>query len=945
MNPTEIINIEIKKKYKRKMYLEIARSAHLYKDICLDGEVNHMIAASCMIQGKEEDLIRILKEIHEQRQTCRTTALILRKISGNDKSKIYTSLLNHSCYKKSRYEQIDEHLTTIKNGLIIAKEEYIEIKKNEDIPCWPLRLEKSNEVLVVCWNASINAMGRAAVLCEAAIESGKNVELLGLCNSNSKLEIWKPILEKNREYNISIITYESRQDLFRKIVKYAKCHKYELVWASKVRYESLVAGIIYKVMYGTMIMADVDEFESSFNTTGIELSDARIITTKPLSRREVNELADNQNRSTLSWDLYAERMINMYDRITVASENLKRHYGEAAIVLRHVRNTNRQSKRTIKTRPEFISILFNGTIRKHKGVCELIEVLSELAKAGQLIELFLYEQPIVDELKKKNKSSNLVIKEIKEVRYSENIGICKNFDFICVPQNKENSISNYQTPAKISDAVIAEVSILSSNTPPIEELINNGIQIEIVEMEKESFLKAICNSSKKKANKQGESIFSVKSIPNELRAIIRMPSSYKKKRENKCSERVVEELEMSLVVDIKKEIGRNIAFKEESLEVVVLWRQADTGDYPRRQHAITRRLAKDRRIKQVHHFEPPVNKDSLDRQKNKERVIRRYRGIKEGKKINYNTYIYERINVQTKESETFKSIDWYPEFIEKRILRCGKAKKRILWIYPPYPEVGSIIQQLDYDILVVDIVDNLLTEHDPSSMDYKYTMSQYKYFANAADMIIVNCQPLVDLFENLGGEKKIKLVKNAYPEIIEQKVLFKGPIKNCIYTGNMNGRMDWHLLRDLSAHIPEVKIQLYGEANDNISWLIRDCPNIEWKGVISQDEIRNIFDEYSIAIVPHINNEKTRYMNPIKVYQYLSLGIPVITSCELNIPASEILIIAKTLEQFKKGLKRIEEYGAYEKDQNEMKKTFLQSNNWDSRMELIWENLNELIIN
>ena len=54
------------------MYLEIATSAHLYKDICLDGEVNHMIAASCMIQGKEEDLIRILKEIHEQRQTCRS---------------------------------------------------------------------------------------------------------------------------------------------------------------------------------------------------------------------------------------------------------------------------------------------------------------------------------------------------------------------------------------------------------------------------------------------------------------------------------------------------------------------------------------------------------------------------------------------------------------------------------------------------------------------------------------------------------------------------------------------------------------------------------------------------------------------------------------------------------------------------------------------------------
>jgi hypothetical protein len=306
--------------------------------------------------------------------------------------------------------------------------------------------------------------------------------------------------------------------------------------------------------------------------------------------------------------------------------------------------------------------------------------------------------------------------------------------------------------------------------------------------------------------------------------------------------------------------------------------------------------------------------------------------------------VYEKIKLQEKDERHFQSIEWYPEFIEKRILSRGKAKKRILWVYPPYPEIGNIINKLEHDILVVDIVDNVLVEHDPSSIDYQYTISQYKYFANAADMIIVNCQPMADLFGKLGGARKIKLVENAYPETNEPRaVRFKGPLKKCIYTGNMNGRIDWNLLRDLSRQMPDVKIELYGEANDDISWLVRDCPNIEMRGIAKQNKISKLFDEFSIAIVPHISNEKTRYMNPIKVYQYLSLGIPIISSCELNVPKNHNLIIAKTVDEFKEGIRNIENDRKMDKDISESIRVFLESNNWDARMKDIWERLDGLI--
>lgn len=925
------------------MYPEIARSAHLYRGICFDGEANHMIATSCVIDNKEAALIRVLKDIHIRKQTCRTTLLILKKISGYTKSSFYQCMWEHSAYRKTKYIHIDEHLSAIRSKIGITEEECIEIRAHEDIPCWPLRSEKHDEVLVVCWNASVNAMGRAAVLCDTVIESGKKVELLAMCKNNNKLGIWMPILETMRDYNISIITYNHRQDLFKKVVEYAKENKYELVWTSKIRFESLIVGIIYKVMYGSMIMADIDEFESSFNTTGVEIEDARKLSKKKLTGKELEELAKNQRTKTIAWDLYAERMVNMYDRVTAASEKLKLHYGNNGIVLRHIRNTKKQSERIIKTNNKFISILFNGTIRKHKGLNQLIEVLKELASSGQKVELFLYKQPMVNELKKNNQNKNLKIQEINNVNYSENISICKNFDFICVPQNKQDSINNYQTPAKISDAALAGIKVLASDTPPIQELIKCGIQIETIEMHKESFIRALCKEYKVKKQEEENNIFSVKNIPEELRELINSQGSCPKRGERTEVQEIIKELEMALIIDITKEIGVGNWLREEGVEIVVLWRQSDTGDYPRRQHAITRRLSQDKRIHQVHHFEPPICKDLLSKHKNKKRVLERYKGIRENSKLQYHTYIYEKIDSQDKNERLFESIEWYPEFIEKRLLYSGKVNKRILWVYPPYPEIGNIIRHLEHDILIVDIVDNLLVEQEPSSIDYEYTMSQYKYFANAADMIIVNCEPMARLFDKLGGGEKIKLIKNAYPETGKKtKILFKGPVRKCIYTGNMNGRINWNLLRTLSRQMPEVKFELYGEANDDVGWLVRDCPNIEIKGVAKQNKIGELFDEFSIAIVPHISNEKTKYMNPIKIYQYISLGIPIISSCELNVPTNERLVIAKTDNEFRLGVKNIENSAKQENNSKSLRE-FLESNSWEERMRQIWEGLDDLI--
>ena len=81
----------------------------------------------------------------------------------------------------------------------------------------------------------------------------------------------------------------------------------------------------------------------------------------------------------------------------------------------------------------------------------------------------------------------------------------------------------------------------------------------------------------------------------------------------------------------------------------------------------------------------------------------------------------------------------------------------------------------------------------------------------------------------------------------------------------------------------------------------------------------------------------------LNVYQYLSLGIPIISSCELNIPKTRNLIIAKTVDKIKEGIRSIEEERKMGNDNSESMKEFLESNSWDARMKEIWKRLDGLM--
>ena len=55
---------------------------------------------------------------------------------------------------------------------------------------------------------------------------------------------------------------------------------------------------------------------------------------------------------------------------------------------------------------------------------------------------------------------------------------------------------------------------------------------------------------------------------------------------------------------------------------------------------------------------------------------------------------------------------------------------------------------------------------------------------------------------------------------------------------------------------------------------------------------------FDVGVIPHVVNEMTAHMNPLKAYEYASVGIPVVATPVANLPAFEMVTTAAGADAF-----------------------------------------------
>ncbi|WP_188188522.1 glycosyltransferase [Nonomuraea sp. SYSU D8015] len=89
--------------------------------------------------------------------------------------------------------------------------------------------------------------------------------------------------------------------------------------------------------------------------------------------------------------------------------------------------------------------------------------------------------------------------------------------------------------------------------------------------------------------------------------------------------------------------------------------------------------------------------------------------------------------------------------------------------------------------------------------------------------------------------------------------------------------VDFDLLERIAGDMPDVSLVLIGDATVPMERLTK-YPNVHWLGFRPYDDIPAYGSGFDVAIMPWLDNSWIRHANPIKLKEYLALGLPVVST-------------------------------------------------------------------
>lgn len=89
--------------------------------------------------------------------------------------------------------------------------------------------------------------------------------------------------------------------------------------------------------------------------------------------------------------------------------------------------------------------------------------------------------------------------------------------------------------------------------------------------------------------------------------------------------------------------------------------------------------------------------------------------------------------------------------------------------------------------------------------------------------------------------------------------------------------VDLEVLEKVALAIPEATLVLVGHATCAIDRLVA-LPNVRWLGFRPYEQIPAYGAAFDVALLPRIRNAFNEYANPIKLKEYLALGVPIVST-------------------------------------------------------------------
>ena len=231
-----------------------------------------------------------------------------------------------------------------------------------------------------------------------------------------------------------------------------------------------------------------------------------------------------------------------------------------------------------------------------------------------------------------------------------------------------------------------------------------------------------------------------------------------------------------------------------------------------------------------------------------------------------------------------------------------------LWTF--VPTSAEYVGHMGEDLLVYYCTDNWSSF---SSVDGAKIGNMVDRLAKQADIVFATSTPLVEKLRPNNPETHLAahgVNHRLFSRAVEESAstpedMLTIPRPTLGFYGLIEDWLDQNLLIYLAKRHPEWSIVLVGRTCVDVSKL-QALPNVHFLGRKPHAELPLYCKGFSVGLIPHQVNELTHHMNPIKLREYLSAGLPVVSTALPEVRQyGKHCLIAETYEEFERDIEMI----------------------------------------
>jgi len=181
------------------------------------------------------------------------------------------------------------------------------------------------------------------------------------------------------------------------------------------------------------------------------------------------------------------------------------------------------------------------------------------------------------------------------------------------------------------------------------------------------------------------------------------------------------------------------------------------------------------------------------------------------------------------------------------------------------------------------VIDNF-TKFDPTHVLYSHAKTQYPKLAEFSNLIFTTSKANQEEFAKTGLPCHLfyPAVDESFiskPRILPHRLSGEAPRLG--YVGFIMDRTDLDLVKIAATQRPQWRFLLAGPQYPagylDDSGLL-ELTNVDYLGPIPQEDVPDFLRSLDVCLMPHRDNEYSQSMGPLKLYQYLASGRPIVST-------------------------------------------------------------------